>query len=65
MGEHVKYVSQGMCASCGSENVHPVTLVGGRRGENILVFFGCDDCGCDYIECYEYESKGIIEREES
>ena len=57
---HVNYVEQGCCGECGSENVEPTDLIGGRPGENILAFFVCNDCGCQYIEVYTYSCKGVI-----
>ena len=55
----VKYMAQGRCAECGSENVEPKGIVGGRPGENIIALFECNDCGCKYIEVYEYARKAI------
>lgn len=62
---HINFVEQGLCADCGSENIKPVNLVGGGPGENLLAFFECEDCGCKFIECYVYASKGMFPREEA
>lgn len=64
MNEHVVYVEQGRCAKCGSYDIKPVTIMGGRPGENIIAFFECEECGCEYIEVYEFTCKGVVEKEE-
>lgn len=61
MSKHIFYVEQGRCAKCGSYDVKPTNLDGGRPGENLLVFFVCNECGCSFIECYEYACKGVEE----
>lgn len=59
MGTEVRYMAQGACAKCGSKNIEPKTIVGGRPGENILALFECRDCECKYMEVYEYARKVI------
>ena len=63
-GHYPKHMEQGRCANCGSGNVCREGIEGGGPGENILVFFFCGNCGCEFIELYEYTCKGIIEEEQ-
>ena len=59
-----EHMEQGACAECGSYEVRATNLMGGRPGENILAFFACEECGCRFVEVYEYTIKGIVERGE-
>lgn len=56
-----EYMEQGVCAKCGSGDVELFRV---ERGANVLLWFKCEDCGCEYIEAYEYSCKGCIAEEE-
>ena len=53
----IEYMEQGVCAKCGSGNVNLFRI---ERDVSILLWFECADCGCEYIEMYEYIIKGIM-----
>lgn len=55
----VNYMEQGCCAECGSGNVRSTHVLFGRSGENILAFFVCNECGCEFFDMYECTTRGI------
>lgn len=61
MKSRVEHMEQGVCANCGSGNIELGHI---DFGVSILLWFECEDCGCEYIEAYDYSLKGICEKEE-
>ena len=53
---HINYMEPNQCVECGSYNTRMVRM---DKDYNALFWFLCRDCGCDFIECYSLDSKGI------
>ena len=58
---HIEFMEQGVCAKCGSGNVNLWRM---ERDASVLLWFTCDDCGCRYIEAYDYSCKGVLSGDE-
>ena len=56
MSERISYMKQGVCAECGSELVKLTKI---EKEANILVWYECANCGCEFIEVYTFEIKGV------
>ena len=56
MEEHIKYGEQDVCAKCGSENVK---ITGIQKDVNILIWYICNECGAEFIDCFEFTAKGV------
>ena len=62
MGNKVKFDEMDVCGLCGSGDVRCTGLVNGTAG--IVLSFECNDCGCEFVQFYEYSCKGIVQDEE-
>lgn len=62
MSERISYMEPGVCAECGSDRT---TIVRMDKGYNVLLWYECNECGCEFIEAYDYSSKGVPAKEEA
>ena len=57
----VEFMEQGTCAQCGSLYVVQTAV---EKDVNVLVWYRCRECGCEFVEMYEYSCKGVLIEEE-
>ena len=55
------YMEQGACPNCGSDDA---TLTHMDFGVSILLWYECPVCECNFIDAYDFATKGIVPDEE-
>ena len=53
---HVNYIEQGICAKCGSGNTEVTSI---QWDVSVVMWRECHDCGCVFLEAYDYATKGV------
>ena len=50
-------MEQGVCPNCGSVNVKLKRI---EKEVNIVIWYECQECECEFIEGYSFDVKGIV-----